>query len=320
MAGVDTPNATSAEDVATCLNADIAQLVKTLVYRAAGGPEDGNIVAACIRGDDQLQEIKLVRALNATSVEMASDEEIKAVGGVTGFVGPVGLSCKRLFDDTLKNAVGLIAGANRRDIHITGLDISRDESAAEFADLRQTRAGDGCPKCGGSVELSRGIEVGHVFALGTCYSEPMEVQFQNREGKRSTATMGCYGIGVSRLMAAVVEQCNDENGISWPLNLAPFQVAIITMGKSDRGLEASEKIYHELLDAGIEVLWDDRKERPGVKFKDAELMGLPIHLIVGDRGLESGVVEIRRRNEDKEEVQLDQILPALQSLLGGSQT
>jgi prolyl-tRNA synthetase len=320
MAGVDTPNATSAEDVATCLNADIAQLVKTLVYRAAGGPEDGNIVAACIRGDDQLQEIKLVRALNATSVEMASDEEIKAVGGVTGFVGPVGLSCKRLFDDTLKNAVGLIAGANRRDIHITGLDISRDESAAEFADLRQTRAGDGCPKCGGSVELSRGIEVGHVFALGTCYSEPMEVQFQNREGKRSTATMGCYGIGVSRLMAAVVEQCNDENGISWPLNLAPFQVAIITMGKSDRGLEASEKIYHELLDASIEVLWDDRKERPGVKFKDAELMGLPIHLIVGDRGLESGVVEIRRRNEDKEEVQLDQILPALQSLLGGSQT
>jgi prolyl-tRNA synthetase len=146
----------------------------------------------------------------------------------------------------------------------------------------------------------------------------MEVQFQNREGKRTTATMGCYGIGVSRLMAAVVEQCNDENGIAWPLNLAPFQVAIITMGKSDSGLEASEKIYRELLDAGIEVLWDDRKERPGVKFKDAELMGLPVHLVVGDRGLENGVVEIRRRNEDKEEVQLDQILPALQSLLGGS--
>jgi prolyl-tRNA synthetase len=318
MTGVDTPNATSAEDVATYLNADIAQLVKTLLYRVTGGPNNGNVVAACIRGDDQLQETKLIRALNATGVEMASDEEIKAVGGITGFVGPVGLSCKRLFDDTLKGAIGLIAGANRRDMHTTGLDINRDESSAEFADLRQTRAGDSCPKCGGSVELSRGIEVGHVFALGTCYSEPMEVQFQNREGKRTTATMGCYGIGVSRLMAAVVEQCNDENGIAWPLNLAPFQVAIITMGKSDSGLEASEKIYRELLDAGIEVLWDDRKERPGVKFKDAELMGLPVHLIVGDRGLENGIVEIRRRNEDKEEVQLDQILPALQNLLGGS--
>jgi prolyl-tRNA synthetase len=319
MTDIDTPDITSAEDVSTHLNTDIAQLVKTLLYRITGGPEDGNIVAACIRGDDQLQETKLARALNATGVEMASDEEIKAVGGITGFVGPVGLNCKRLFDDTLKNTVGLIAGANKRDMHITGLDISRDESAAEFADLRQTRAGDCCPKCNSTVELSRGIEVGHVFALGTCYSEPMEVQFQNREGKRTTATMGCYGIGVSRLMAAVVEQCNDENGIAWPLNLAPFQVAIITMGKSDSGMEASEKIYRELLDAGIEVLWDDRKERPGVKFKDAELMGLPVHLVIGDRGLENGIVEIRCRNEDKEEVQLDQILPALKSLLGGSQ-
>jgi len=319
MAGVDTPNATSAEDVAAFLNADIAQLVKTLVYRVTGGPEDGNIVAACVRGDDQLQEIKLIRALGADGIEMASDEEIKSAGGIVGFVGPVGLSCKRLFDDTLKDAIGLIAGANKRDMHITGLDISRDESAAEFTDLRQTREGDNCPKCEGKVELSRGIEVGHIFALGTCYSEPMEVQFQNQEGKRTTATMGCYGIGVSRLMAAVVEQCNDENGIAWPTDLAPFQVAIITMGKSDTGMEASEKIYNQLLDAGIEVLWDDRKERPGVKFKDAELMGLPVHLVVGDRGLENGIVEIRRRNEDKEEVQLDQILSAIETMLDRSQ-
>ncbi|MFC1626342.1 proline--tRNA ligase [Pseudomonadota bacterium] len=318
MAGVDTPNATSAEDVAVFLNRDIAQLVKTLVYRVIGGPDDGNIVAACIRGDDQLQEIKLIRALDADGVEMASDEEIKSVGGITGFVGPVGLSCKRLFDNTLKGAIGLIAGANKKDMHITGLDINRDESAAQFTDLRETRAGDNCPKCEGSIELSRGIEVGHVFALGTCYSEPMEVQFQNQEGKRTTATMGCYGIGVSRLMAAVVEQCNDENGIAWPVNLAPFQVALITMGKSETGLEASEKIYHELLDAGIEVLWDDRKERPGVKFKDAELMGLPVHLVVGDRGLENGVVEIRARNGEKEEVALDSTVNEVQSLLSGS--
>ncbi|MDX8404019.1 MAG: proline--tRNA ligase [Mariprofundaceae bacterium] len=318
MRGVDTPNITSAEDVAAFLKTDIAQLVKTLVYRVTGGPNDGKIVAACLRGDDQLQEIKLIRALGANSVEMASDEEIKSVGGIMGFVGPIGLSCKSLFDKTLKNATGLIAGANKSDMHLAGLDMSRDESSAVFADLRETRKGDSCVKCKGTIELSRGIEVGHIFALGTCYSEPMEVQFQNREGKRTTATMGCYGIGISRLMAAIVEQCNDENGIAWPTHLAPFQLSIITMGKSDSGLEASEKIYRELLDAGIEVLWDDRKERPGVKFKDAELMGLPVHLVVGDRGLENGVVELRRRNEDKQEVQLDQIIPTIKHLLAGS--
>jgi len=320
LTDVETPHVTSAEDVAVFLNADIAQLVKTLVYHVTGGPEDGNIVAACVRGDDQLQEIKLIRALNATGIEMASDEAIKSMGGIAGFVGPVDLNCKLLFDDTLKNSTGLIAGANKNDIHLSGLDISRDLASAEFADLRETRTGDTCPKCDGTIELSRGIEVGHIFALGTCYSEPMEVQFQNQEGKRTTATMGCYGIGVSRLVAAVVEQCNDENGIAWPAHLAPFQVAIITMGKSDSGLAASEKIYHELQDAGIEVLWDDRKERPGVKFKDAELMGLPVHVVVGDRGLENGIVEIRPRGDEKTEIAINAVLSSVQSLLSGSHT
>jgi len=318
IAGVDTPNVTSAEDVAAFLGCDAAQLVKTLVYRVIGGENDGNIVAACVRGDDQLQEIKLVRALNADAVEMASDEEIKSVGGIAGFVGPVGLSCKRLFDESLKGAVGLVAGANKRDMHVTGLDIARDESAALFADLRETRAGDGCPKCGGTMELSRGIEVGHVFALGTCYSEPMEVMFQNQQGQRTTATMGCYGIGVSRLMAAIVEQCHDEDGIAWPAHLAPFQVALIVMSKSDEGVKLSESIYNQLRDAGIEVLLDDRKERPGVKFKDAELMGLPVHLVIGDRGLENGVVELKSRSGEKQEVAIDSAVDAVRSLLTGS--
>jgi len=318
LAGVETPNATTAEDVAAFLNSDIAQLVKTLVYRVEGGEHDGQVVAACVRGDDQLQEIKLIRALGATSIEMASDEEIKSVGGITGFVGPVGLSCRRIFDKTLEGAVGLVAGANKRDMHLTGLDMNRDESAAGFADLRQTRAGDSCPKCGGAMELSRGIEVGHVFALGTVYSEPMEVLFQNQEGQRTTATMGCYGIGVSRLMAAIVEQCNDENGIAWPAHLAPFQATIITMGKSDTGREASEKLYRELLNAGIEVIWDDRNERPGVKFKDAELMGLPVHIVVGDRGLERGVIEVKLRDGEKEEIEIASALDKVRSLLAGS--
>jgi prolyl-tRNA synthetase len=318
LSGVDTPKVTSAEDVAAFLNIEIAQLVKTLVYKVEGGPDDGKIVAACLRGDDQLQEIKLVRALGATSVTMASDEEIKRIGGVTGFVGPIGLSCKRLFDSTLQGAVGLVAGANKRDMHLTGLDMQRDESTVEFTDLRQTRVNDGCPKCAGAMELSRGIEVGHVFALGTVYSEPMEVQFQNQEGQRTTATMGCYGIGVSRLMAAIVEQCNDENGIAWPAHLAPFQAAIITMGKSEAGFEASQNIYRELTSAGIDVIWDDRNERPGVKFKDAELMGLPVHVVVGDRGLERGVIEIKRRDGEKEEIELNSVLDKVKTLLAGS--
>jgi len=318
LTGVDTPNVTSVEDVASFLNISTAELVKTLVYRVEGGPNDGNIVAACVRGDDQLQEIKLTRALGATTVTMATDEEIQSVGGITGFVGPVGLSCKRLFDSTLEGAVGLVAGANKKDMHATGLNVQRDDSAAEFADLRETRAGDGCPKCAGSMELSRGIEVGHVFALGKVYSEPMEVQFQNQQGQRTTATMGCYGIGVSRLMAAIVEQCNDESGIAWPAHLAPFQVALITMGKSDEGAAVSEKIYGQLLDAGIDVLWDDRNERPGVKFKDAELMGLPVNIVVGDRGLENGVVEVKTRLGEKEEVAIDSVLLAVRALLDGS--
>jgi len=318
LTGVDTPKVTSAEDVAAFLKSDIAQLIKTLVYRVQGGPDDGKIVVACVRGDDQLQEIKLTRALHADGIVMATDEEIRSIEGATGFVGPVGLNCKRLFDSTLKGAAGLVIGANKPDMHLTGFNVDRDEPSAIFADLRETRAGDACPRCGGAMELSRGIEVGHVFALGTVYAEPMEVQFQNQQGQRTTATMGCYGIGVSRLMAAIVEQCNDDSGIAWPAHLAPFQVALITMSKSDEGAKVSESIYHQLLDAGIDVLWDERNERPGVKFKDAELMGLPVHIVVGDRGLENGVVEVKKRLGDKEEVAIDSVLPFVRTLLDGS--
>ena len=168
------------------------------------------------------------------------------------------------------------------------------------------------------MELSRGIEVGQVFALGKCYTEPMDVQFQGQDGKRYVATMGCYGIGVSRLMAAVVEQCHDEAGIAWPLALAPFQVALVSMGQSEAVLEASEQLYHQLTGAGIEVLWDERKERPGVKFKDAELIGLPLQVVVGDRGLESGMVEIGVRQGGRQELPLTEVLGQVERLLAGA--
>ncbi len=312
---VETPNATSAEDVADFLQMDIATLVKTLVYKAVGGEQDGEIVAACVRGNDQLQEIKLAHAVGADSVEMASDEEIKAAGAITGFVGPQGLSVRVLVDESLNGATGLVAGANKRDTHVQGLDIKRDLASSEFADLRQTRAGDSCNKCGGDIELSRGIEVGQVFALGKSYTEPMGVQFQSQDGKRAVAMMGCYGIGVSRLVAAVVEQCHDDSGIKWPLSLAPFQVVLISMGKSDAVLEASEKLYLSLQNAGIEVLWDDRKERPGVKFKDAELIGLPLQIVIGDRSLDQGMAEIGLRQDERHEVPIVDVIEKVKQLL-----
>jgi len=302
MKAVDTPDVTAVEEVSAFLKTDLAQLVKTLVYRAVGGESDGEIVAACLRGDDQLQAIKLARAIGADAVELAGDAELLSIGAVAGFVGPVNLSARVFMDHSLKDAAGLVAGANKVDAHLEGVDVGRDLSDVMFADLRETQAGDSCGHCGAIMELSRGIEVGHVFELGTRYAEPMEVLFQDQHGKRAVATMGCYGIGVSRLMAAIVEQCYDDSGIHWPANLAPFQISLITMGKSEAVFEASGKVYKELLDAGVDVLWDDRKESPGVKFKDSELIGIPVQLVVADRSLKEGLAETGVRGGDRQSV------------------
>jgi prolyl-tRNA synthetase len=213
----------------------------------------------------------------------------------------------------------MVVGANALNQHATGFSVARDLSDATFVDLREVRRNDGCTHCDeGHIEHARGIEVGQVFALGQQYTKPLEVMFQDNNGRRATATMGCYGIGVSRLIAAVIEQCNDEQGIVWPLALAPFQVSIITMGKSETSLQASEKIYQDLLDAGVEVLWDERKERPGVKFKDAELMGIPYHIVVGDRGLEADAIEIRQRAGDKQAVAVADVVKTMLGILGSS--
>ncbi|MBL4760487.1 MAG: proline--tRNA ligase [Mariprofundaceae bacterium] len=316
---VETPNITAVEDVAEYLHINAAQLLKTLIYNVTGGEFDGQVVAACVRGDDNLQEIKLARALNADEVELADDDALKSIVSVKGFVGPQGLQCKLLIDESLRDAVGMIAGANKIDTHISGLSISRDIENATFTDLRQVRLHDGCAHCNdGKIEHARGIEVGQVFALGQQYTKPLEVLFQDKNGKRATAIMGCYGIGVSRLVAAVIEQCNDENGMIWPLSIAPFQVAIITMGKSETAINASEKLYQNMLTAGIEVLWDDRKERPGVKFKDAELMGLPIHVVIGDRGLDADAIEVRQRAGSKQELPLNEVIDSIHAILAGS--
>ena len=297
LAEVATPGASAVGDVANMLGIEADRLVKTLMYAVSGGPHDGTVVAACVRGDDEVQEIKLAHALNADGVTLADADAIKAVGGVPGFVGPQGLKAKVYADVMLQGATGLVAGANRSNAHVTGLDMARDVPDAIYHDLRNVRAGDGCPQCDGRLELSRGIEVGHVFALGRRYAEPMKVEFQDATGQRAVATMGCYGIGVSRLVAAIVEQCHDEAGIRWPVHLAPFQVSLVSLGTSEAVLLVSRQLYTALGEAGFEVLWDERNERPGVKFKDAELMGIPIKVVVGERGLAEGMVEIGLRGD-----------------------
>jgi prolyl-tRNA synthetase len=315
---VATPGASAIGDVAAMLDIAPDLLVKTLVYTVAGGPHDGATIAACVRGDDEVQEIKLAHALEADGVALADAAAVTAVGGVTGFVGPQGLRAQVYADATLAGAAGVMAGANKPDAHVTGLDMGRDVPAAIYADLRSVRAGDGCPQCDGRLELSRGIEVGHVFALGRRYAEPMKVEFQDASGQRSVATMGCYGIGVSRLVAAIVEQCHDDAGIRWPAHLAPFQVSLVSLGDSEAVMQAAENLYAALSGAGLSVLWDERRERPGVKFKDAELMGIPTKVVVGERGLAEGKVEVGRRGEKPVAVAPDAVPGWLAEALAGA--
>ncbi len=320
LAEVETPTQTSVEEVASFLGVPTHQLMKTMMYVAVGGENDGQVVAACVRGTDQVQAIKLARAIGADEVELASQAQVEAAGAIPGFAGPIGLNCPVYVDNALKEAVGMVAGANKQGYHITGLNIRRDLGDVTFADLREAQAGDTCGKCGnGTLEMSRGIEVGHIFELGTVYAKPMEVLFQNEQGKRTVATMGCYGIGVSRLMAAVVEQCHDEHGMMWPVNLAPFQISVITLGKSETALAASEKIYHELVQAGVDALWDDRKESPGVKFRDAELIGIPLRIVVGERGLDNNALEIKTRWGDTAEASPEQAASKALAMLAALQ-
>jgi len=316
LAEVETPNQTSIEDVSKFLNLATSSLLKTLIYQVKGGDLDGKVVAACVLGSDQLQEVKLARALGASEIELASAEQLPSIATVSGFAGPIALNCPVYMDNSLRDAVGLVAGANKKGEHISGLNISRDLDDVVFTDLREIQVGETCSKCkDGKIEMTRGIEVGHIFELGTVYSAPMEVLFQDQNGKRAVATMGCYGIGVSRLMAAVVEQCNDEHGIQWPVNIAPFQVAVITLGKSETALSASKKIYQDLLNQGVDVVWDDRKESPGIKFKDAELIGIPLRIVVGDKGLESDTIELKTRWGGKEESPLANVSQQALNLL-----
>ncbi|PNU21638.1 proline--tRNA ligase [Geothermobacter hydrogeniphilus] len=301
-----TPARRSIEDVAAYLKLDPRQLVKTLVVET----DSGEVVAVLLRGDRELNTIKLCNLLDADWVEMAGDEAVlKATGAPTGFAGPVGLSLRILADLEVEAMSDFVVGANEKDYHYTGANHGRDFQVERFADLRQAVAGDACPRCDGKLESWRGVEVGHVFKLGTKYSESMAAKVLDEQGRERALVMGCYGIGIGRTVAASIEQNHDENGIIWPMPIAPFQVLITLVNPKDEAVcEAGEKLYRDLLEQGIEVLLDDRDERPGSKFKDADLIGIPLRVTVGSRGLKDGNLELQvRRGGERSMVPLAEV-------------
>jgi prolyl-tRNA synthetase len=293
---VATPGKRTVEEVSAFLGEPPAHFLKTLLVETEGG----EVVAAVVRGDHELSETKLQTALGGAAVTLAAEATVERVTGApVGFAGPVGLGVRVLADLSLRGMRGAVAGANRADTHVVGIDQARDLPDLAFADLRQARAGDGCPRCGGGRYAEhRGIEVGQVFLLGTKYSAPMNATFLGADGEKRPIEMGCYGIGITRTVAAAVEQHHDDAGIVWPAALAPYGAHVVPVSMADAALrEAAERVTRDLEAAGVDTLLDDRDERPGVKFKDADLIGLPVRITVGPRGLARGAVEVRRRGD-----------------------
>jgi prolyl-tRNA synthetase len=293
---VHTPGAGSIEDVSKMMKIKPNVFIKTLLYVADGKP-----LMALVRGDRDVNELKLKALLGAETLELAGDALVRDVTGAgVGFAGPHGRSVPVYADLELLALAWAVTGANKTDYHVKGFNLGRDVPAAKIVDLRTAAAGDTCARCGtGHYRAFRGIEVGHVFFLGTKYSEPMKVNFLDSDGKDKPMIMGCYGIGVTRIAAAAIEQNHDDDGIKWPVALAPFQVVITTAGKEPELAEAAEALDKELSARGLEVLYDDRDERPGLKFKDADLIGIPVRVTVGKRGLAEGKLELKMRG-DKE--------------------
>ncbi|MEF3168348.1 MAG: proline--tRNA ligase [Deltaproteobacteria bacterium] len=289
---VSTPGKRSIEEVSGFLGIPPDRIVKTLIFITEKGP-----VAALVRGDHEINEIKLGRFLGVEEIRLASDEEVRlAAGVIPGFVGPVGLSGVRIVaDPACLSMDGFVAGAGEEDYHIVGLVWGRDLPVPETADIRNITVHDPCPRCGGRIEIRRGIEVGHVFKLGTAYSEAMGARFLDENGTERPIIMGCYGIGVGRTLAAAIEQNHDANGIIFPRPIAPFDVIVCPVKAEDPAhIQAAEEISHALTQAGFQVLLDDRNLRPGVKFKDADLIGVPVRVTLG-KLLADGIVEIRER-------------------------
>jgi prolyl-tRNA synthetase len=317
MQVIDTPNQHSIEEVSNFLNVSSAQCLKTLIVKG----EEGGLVALLLRGDHELNKIKAEKVDGVASpLEFAAEAEIlRACQCRPGSIGPLGLTIPIIADRSVVFMSDFVCGANEDGKHFQGVNWERDLPIPEYvADIRTVVEGDPSPDGNGQITLARGIEVGHIFQLGTKYSESMRAGVINEGGKNQIMLMGCYGIGISRVVAAAIEQNHDERGINWPVNLAPFQVALcpMNMHKSERLKVASEQLYQDLQDAGFEVLFDDRKVRAGFMFSDMELIGIPHCIIVGDRGLDAGTVEYKSRTaKDNEEILFEDIIAFLKAKL-----
>jgi prolyl-tRNA synthetase len=312
MARVATPGVHSIEEVSAFLNVAPAHCAKTLLVQGS----EAEIIALVLRGDHELNAIKAEKLAGVTSpLTFATEAQVvTATGARPGSIGPVGLRIRVIVDRAAAQLADFVCGANQDDQHLTGVNWGRDLPEPEIADLRNVVPGDPSPDGRGTLAIARGIEVGHIFQLGTTYSEALGATVLDENGRESVMLMGCYGIGVSRVVAAAIEQNHDDKGILWPEPIAPFKVALLPMGmkKSYRVAEACEKLYAEFQTAGIEVLFDDRDARPGVMFADMELIGIPHRVVVGEKNLDAGVVEYKRgRATDAELVPLDQIVARL---------
>lgn len=314
---IDTPSQHSIDEVCRFLNINPQQCLKTLIVKG----EDDSLVALLLRGDHELNELKAEKIEGiASPLQFATDEEvIKACACKPGSIGPLGLNIDIIADRAVSMMADFVCGANQDGKHLQGVNWERDlPLPTQIEDIRTVVEGDLSPDGKGTLTIARGIEVGHIFQLGDKYSEAMNAAITNEAGKNQIMIMGCYGIGISRVVAAAIEQGHDENGIIWPNELAPFQVALcpMNMHKSERLRAAAEKLYQELVEAGIEVLFDDRKVRAGFMFSDMELIGIPHRIVIGDRGLDSGTAEYRARTaQENQDINLDDVVPFLKQQL-----
>jgi prolyl-tRNA synthetase len=314
---VHTPKHGTIDEVTRFLGVPKSKMLKSLLYVAPGGGS-ADVAMVVVRGDHAANDVLVARALGVDEVFLATEADVKkATGADIGFAGPVGFAGRVLVDRSAAGVKNGVSGANETDYHLTNVNLGRDFQAT-VVDVRLATTGDPCPSCGkGKLEAYKGIEGGHIFVLGTKYSAAMNAHYVDEQQHTKPIVMGCYGIGVSRLVATAIEQHHDENGIRWPASIAPYHVHVCTLGKEANVLEAAETLYAELQARGVEVLWDDRDERPGVKFKDADLVGCPVRVTIGAKGLAGGNVEVKPRTEsDPKKAELVPLAGAAERIAG----
>ena len=318
---VATPDMKTIDDVANFLNVAPQQTIKTLLVMGESEDDDNKeIIALVLRGDHTLNEIKAEKIEGIANPLTFIGEDLveEASGAPAGSIGPVGLKLRTIVDRSAAHLANFVCGANEADHHLINVNWERDVALTEVADLRNIVEGDASPDGKGTIEIKRGIEVGHIFKLGDKYSQAMNATVLDQNGKARAVEMGCYGIGVSRIVASAIEQNHDDNGIIWPTSIAPFQLALVplNMHKSEAVAEKTEALYTELKNLGVDVLMDDRNERPGFKFADMELVGIPHRLVISDRGIKNGTLEYKGRSDsDNQDIAIDDAIQFIQSKL-----